>query len=601
MNRLRDLWNSDHRPAAGTVVFLVLLLLMTGLSVVSAMAFRSLNESRTQTADKAIREYASLGARLFADRAFGVFEGTRVRILSSIYGARPRPGEAAPSFARFVEDASREMDAIGFALGDANRGFFVFDVNTGAYVGEGAASRDEVRNGVLALLRDAPPARDRRMEPMVWLITELPELLSMASAPLRDSKGRVLAVYGYTYTRTAGWKSVGDAVMRDLPLVPASFIQPGMEPGNVAAGNDSLIAIRLIDQAGGILYDSRPPYPGLGGESPRNTGSTVLRVQATLHPTLLADLRLSLKGSNAQVFWAFTGSDGAVKWRFPLPLDSLLPLVSLLFAVFAGVALFREQKLTRARRDFVASVSHELRTPLAQIRMFTETLLLRRERDDEERTHWLGIVSRESRRLGDLVENILLFSHIDADRVRIEKERTDLGELIEEVVEGYVQVAAQRGMRIVADAPSRIFALVDPRAMRQVVVNLIDNALKYGPRGQVVNIELERVADRARLTVSDQGPGVPITERKRVWEPFVRLGDRGTTGGSGIGLSVVRDLVLQHGGTIEVGDAPGGGAKFVVELAVSESSDGLPMRATGEFRAREVAAARAASSDLRAD
>ncbi len=601
MNRLRDLWNSDHRPAAGTVVFLVLLLLMTGLSVVSAMAFRSLNESRTQTADKAIREYASLGARLFADRAFGVFEGTRVRILSSIYGARPRPGEAAPSFARFVEDASREMDAIGFALGDANRGFFVFDVNTGAYVGEGAASRDEVRNGVLALLRDAPPARDRRMEPMVWLITELPELLSMASAPLRDSKGRVLAVYGYTYTRTAGWKSVGDAVMRDLPLVPASFIQPGMEPGNVAAGNDSLIAIRLIDQAGGILYDSRPPYPGLGGESPRNTGSTVLRVQATLHPTLLADLRLSLKGSNAQVFWAFTGSDGAVKWRFPLPLDSLLPLVSLLFAVFAGVALFREQKLTRARRDFVASVSHELRTPLAQIRMFTETLLLRRERDDEERTHWLGIVSRESRRLGDLVENILLFSHIDADRVRIEKERTDLGELIEEVVEGYVQVAAQRGMRIVADAPSRIFALVDPRAMRQVVVNLIDNALKYGPRGQVVNIELERVADRARLTVSDQGPGVPASERKRVWEPFVRLGDRGTTGGSGIGLSVVRDLVLQHGGTIEVGDAPGGGAKFVVELAVSESSDGLPMRATGEFRAREVAAARAASSDLRAD
>ncbi|MBK8062575.1 MAG: HAMP domain-containing histidine kinase [Gemmatimonadetes bacterium] len=96
----------------------------------------------------------------------------------------------------------------------------------------------------------------------------------------------------------------------------------------------------------------------------------------------------------------------------------------------------------------MASVSHELRTPLAQIRMFTETLQLGRERNAEERQAWLNIIGREARRLGDLVENILLFSHIDADRAKLELERTDLGELIEEVVEGYVPLAEQRGMRI---------------------------------------------------------------------------------------------------------------------------------------------------------
>jgi signal transduction histidine kinase len=277
---------------------------------------------------------------------------------------------------------------------------------------------------------------------------------------------------------------------------------------------------------------------------------------------------------------------GAARIEVGIPLEAFLPLLSIVLAIAAAVHLRRERELVRARRDFVASVSHELRTPLAQIRMFTETLQLGRARDEDERAQWLNIIGRETRRLGDLVENILLFSHIDAERVKIEKERTDLGELIEEVVEGFVPVAAQRRMQILADAPSRIFVLVDPRAMRQIIVNLIDNALKYGPPGQKVTIELERVGDMARLSVSDQGPGIPLADRKRMWQPFVRLGpDAGTSGGSGIGLAVVRGLVEQHGATITITDAEGGGARFVMELPTQDSVEGLPPRATGEFRA----------------
>ena len=575
---------------------------MTSLSVISAVVFHSLNTQRVRTADQAISEYASLGARLFGDRAFGMFEGTRLRILASIYGARLRPGDPIPSFERFVEDATREMDQIRFVAGDTGRGFFALDMATGRWVAAGSATRPGMEARLRRILLEAPRPQDRRMEPMVWLLSDASDTLSVGYTALRTADGVTRAWYGFAYTRAAGWKSVGDAVMEGLPLLPRVFIATDFQYGLDPSSTDSLIAVRVLDARGAALYASRPEFAeSPHGEFQFNTGVSTLHVETTLHPALVELLRTSLKGSHARVTWQWTDASGVPRFAVPLPLDVLLPIVAALLAIMAGIGLWRERQLTRARRDFVASVSHELRTPLSQIRLFTETLLLRRENDDEERIRWLGIVSRESRRLGDLVENILLFSHLDADRSRIEKERTDLGELIEEVVDGYVPVASQKGMRLVADAPSRIFGLVDPRAMRQVVVNLLDNALKYGPVGQVVTIELERVGDLARMVVSDQGPGIAPQDREKIWKPFVRLGDRGMTGGSGIGLSVVRDLVRQHGGTIDVGDAPGGGARFVVELPVRDSSDGLPLRATGEFRAREVAAKRAAGPEVRGE
>ncbi|MBC7894267.1 MAG: HAMP domain-containing histidine kinase [Cytophagaceae bacterium] len=579
-------WRGRSLPTFGTAVFAALLLTMTALSIISALVFRSLNEQRHQTADAAIREYASLGARLFGDRAFGVFEGSRLRILASVYGSRPRPGDPPPDFDRFVDVAAREMDLIGFAVDDANRGFFRVDVRTGAYRGAGGAAGEAMGVRIAEMIRMRPAPTERRLEPLVWLMADLPEPVSVGYTALRAHSGDDLAYYGFTYTRRIGWKQVGDAVMRDLPLLPGSFIDPGFRYGMDRSRTDSLIAIRLFDAQGAVLYESRPRFAGeIEGEFVFRTGPGGFSASATLHPTLVEDIRANLNASYRAAL-QFTYTREGSERRMAFPVDAMLPIVALLLAIVAGVGLWRERQLTRARRDFVASVSHELRTPLAQIRMFTETLQLKRERDEEERARWLSIVSREARRLGDLVENILLFSHIDADRARVEKERTDLGELIEEIVEGYVPVASQKGMRIIADAPSRIFSMVDPRAMRQIVVNLLDNALKYGPKGQVIAIELERIGQVARVVITDQGPGIPTQDRRRMWEPFVRLGNKGTTDGSGIGLAVVRDLVALHDATIAIDDAPGGGARFTLTFAISDSAEGLPLRATGEFRTR---------------
>lgn len=580
--RVRDLW---RMPRLGTIAFSILLLAMTGLSVVSTLAFHRLSLQRRQTADAAIREYASLGARLFSDRAFSVFEGIRIRVLASVYGVHPQAGAPLPTLAQFMEHASAEMDRLGFSDADPNRGFFRIDLRTGTYTGSGAAAPPAIGARIRDLVRTRPAPRDSRIEPMGWLMVDGPEPMTVGFTTMHDASGAAVAEYGYIYSRRVGWKVVGDIVMRELPLLPTSFVDAQYRFGIDNARGDTLVAIRLYDTSARVLYDSRTPFPdSVAGEFLVNTGSGSFRTVETLHPSLIRAVRRSLSSSRTTPFIAYE-VDGETR-RLEIPLDAMLPVVALLLAIMAGVGLWREQRLTRARRDFVASVSHELRTPLAQIRMFTETLLLRRERDDEERTHWLNIIGREARRLGDLVENILLFSHIDADRSQLEKERTDLGELIEEIIEGYVPLAVQQRMSLVADAPSRIFSLVDPRAMRQVIVNLLDNALKYGPAGQTVHIELERVGTIARLVIRDQGPGVKVADRRRMWEPFVRLGNKGTSGGSGIGLAVVRSLVELHGGTIAIDDAPGGGARFTIELKVSESIDGLTARATGEFSVR---------------
>jgi signal transduction histidine kinase len=378
------------------------------------------------------------------------------------------------------------------------------------------------------------------------------------------------------------WPVIGHAALRSLQLLPPSLVDPGWRWFVDPTGSDTIVALTLVDRDQRRIFQSRPAFLA----SPTGTMDTRDRpggflASATLHPGLVAHLRTRLNAAqratiHLQLPFLQLGPGVHV------PVDVLIPLLSLLLGAAAWMHLTRERSLVRARRDFVASVSHELRTPLAQIRMFAETLYLGRERNPEERARWLDVMGRESRRLGDLVENILLFSHLDADKARLEVERTDLGELVEEVVESCLPSAARREVRLIADAPSRIFGVVDPRALRQVIVNLVDNAIKYGPRGQVVSVELERDGRNARITVSDQGPGIGAGDRHLVWNPFVRLGrEPGTTGGSGIGLSVVRGLVEQHGGRVAIEDAPGGGARFVVLLPLADAA-ASPQRHTLE-------------------
>lgn len=236
--------------------------------------------------------------------------------------------------------------------------------------------------------------------------------------------------------------------------------------------------------------------------------------------------------------------------------------------IAALVVLRRESELMKLRSDFVASVSHELRTPLAQIRMFTETLLLGRVRSDIERRRALEIIDQEARRLAALVENVLTFGRGTERRMRVTPQPTSFAEEVQRIADSFAELRLAQSADVRLELQENIVVPVDRDALRQIMLNLVDNALKYGPTGQRVTIGTALFGDAARVWVDDEGPGVPGSERERVFESFQRLSrdlEKSVTG-SGIGLSVVRELVRMHGGTTWIEDAPGGGARVVAEF-----------------------------------
>jgi signal transduction histidine kinase len=270
--------------------------------------------------------------------------------------------------------------------------------------------------------------------------------------------------------------------------------------------------------------------------------------------------------------------------KLPLLLG-LLGLTGLL-ALAALQQLRREHLLARIRADFVSSVSHELRTPLAQIRLFSETLLLNRVRSEAEGRRSLEIIQQESRRLAHLVDNVLFFSRAERGIERIAAASTPLAPLTTEVVETFLPLAraSRATVRVdVVDAPD---GMIDPAAFKQILLNLLDNAVKYGPAGQTIVVSVERRGPEAIVTVADQGPGVPADARMRIWEPYSRLVTASTSAiaGTGIGLAVVRRLVDLHGGSVRVEDAPGGGACFIVAFPAAGAAEpgkvGAPRSAT---------------------
>ena len=263
--------------------------------------------------------------------------------------------------------------------------------------------------------------------------------------------------------------------------------------------------------------------------------------------------------------------------------NSRLPLFLGLFALNAGMIvtailqLRREMALQRLRDEFVSSVSHELRTPLTQIRMFAETLLLDRVRSSEEQSRSLEIIDREARRLTQLVENILQFSRSERKVDSPVTERRELGPLIQEIVDDFDSASNGDQTRFEFRLCYGLAANVDPDALRQIVINLLDNAVKYGRMQQRVILGLEARQGMAILSVDDEGPGIPQAERNRVFEQFHRLerDRKSAVAGTGIGLSVVKDLVIRHGGRCSVITGDRGGAKFIVELPLA-AGEGEP-------------------------
>jgi len=209
--------------------------------------------------------------------------------------------------------------------------------------------------------------------------------------------------------------------------------------------------------------------------------------------------------------------------------------------------------------------------------MFAETLRLGRIRSERERARSLEIIDQEARRLTHLVENILLFSRAERHLVRLSPRPCLLSAEVREALHSFAPIAAARQVRVVQSLDDDTCAMVDVEAFRQIVLNLVDNAIKYSPADGTVRVSLVSQGAVARLEVEDEGPGIPLADAERIWAPYFRL-ERDVSSavaGSGIGLAVVRDLVERHGGRtgVERRRRDLRGSLFFVELPRSQKVD----------------------------
>lgn len=226
-------------------------------------------------------------------------------------------------------------------------------------------------------------------------------------------------------------------------------------------------------------------------------------------------------------------------------------------------------ELAELRDNFVAIASHELRTPITTIMGFTSTMLDLWERiDDEQRRHYLRLVDRDARRLGQLVEDLLLLSSVESADFRVNRERVTLGPLLEQVVADLGVDAAEVQVQLAEDD---LAVHADPRHVRQAIGNLLANSLKHG--APPIAIRARRTADfRVLIKVEDHGPGVPDGFRERLFTRFSRARESEALPGSGLGLFIVQRLVEVQGGRAWLEDVEPSGARFVVELPAAAPS-----------------------------
>jgi PAS domain S-box-containing protein len=237
--------------------------------------------------------------------------------------------------------------------------------------------------------------------------------------------------------------------------------------------------------------------------------------------------------------------------------------------VYAFRDMTEEQRLETMRQDLVSTVSHELRTPLAAI--YGSALTLRREDvelEGEMRDTLLRVIAEEAARLGEIVNDLLLASQLDSGKLRVQIEPCDPVEIVRAEIEA-ARAHAPETIRIELDAPAGLPVVsADPSQLRQVVANLIDNAIKYSPEGGPITVSVRGENGSVRLAVADTGIGIPLDERRRIFEKFYRLDPEMTRGigGTGLGLYICRELVRRIDGRIWVEENADRGSTFVVEI-----------------------------------
>jgi two-component system phosphate regulon sensor histidine kinase PhoR len=255
-------------------------------------------------------------------------------------------------------------------------------------------------------------------------------------------------------------------------------------------------------------------------------------------------------------------------------------IVALVTTTIAGSAavvavLYREARVAKLQTDFVNKVSHELRTPLTSIRMFVETLQLGRLSDPDRQREALAIIAEETARLSSLINRLLDWARMESGRRTYQLARQPVAPIVEAALQAFEPQRLLHPVEVRCELAPKLPPIVaDKDAIAEALLNLLNNALKYTGPDKRIEVAAATTGPTVTLTVSDNGPGIPPRDLKRVFDKFYRAKDplARTIEGTGLGLAMVKHIVLAHGGRIAVASELGKGATFTITLPAAEAT-----------------------------
>jgi signal transduction histidine kinase len=563
---------------------------LVGIVVVSALAVRESMRNAQQrklAAEATVRDYAMFAAYIYATRGY-LF--ARDRTTFAYMGLHPGEpwvrGKLPPvTVMPAIPDTTEKCGPV--AKFPVYR--FRLDVPSHAVTYAGTPPGPEIDR----IIRDSIPVLAGRKwvkrAGFGYLFVEPPSgRETIAYSPALDTASNVLAVYGYRscygVRDTTDYSQMYRVVRVMPPMVPGYTEKPaaytgdsahrasdGMSdkpmPGQWPLGMppDSLLTLTISDAQHRTLYQA----PDSSMSSNYYGTSPILYIGDVT-------VWVALRPNVARYLIAGGIPESGV------PASLLLLAGSIVLAIAGFASLRSEVRLVNSRQRFLANVSHELRTPLQQILMFVQLVRLGRTRSEGERERSLEIVERETHRLIALSNSVLTASRGESrsdgenPELELRSAPVDVADVAQTSADFFAPLADARKMRIELDVPERAIARGDSGAIRQILINVLDNAAKYGPIGQTITIGVRNEEKGVRLWVDDTGPGIPASERDKVWKPFFRAGgtlDDGT-GGAGLGLSIVRDLATAMDADAKLSEAPTGGTRFTLVLPASQNGNG---------------------------
>jgi signal transduction histidine kinase len=253
---------------------------------------------------------------------------------------------------------------------------------------------------------------------------------------------------------------------------------------------------------------------------------------------------------------------GLVPERASVPI--LLFVITSLLTLAIGWTFVRQMRLDALRADFMAGVSHQFHTPLALISAYAETSASGRAIDEHERGQFMQLIRRESQRLSHLVDNVLRVSTAGETTTAISGRLVALQDVVATACADFALLAAARDCTITTCLSANASVAGSDIDIRNALFNVLDNAVRYGGEGQTIHVALVGSSRGVDLTIDDQGPGIPPRDRERAFRRFERLTSAlgpDASAGTGIGLTIVRDIVAESGGSAVLDTAPGGGTR----------------------------------------